>query len=64
MALAGHNRGKKFVPGVGYVRPKQDRVTINVPFVCGRCGKVEPDVKVLGADGTKQCGKCFDSDVD
>jgi hypothetical protein len=36
MSLAGHNKGKKWVPGVGYRYPKIKRVKINL--ICDICG--------------------------
>ena len=36
LMLSGHNRGKKWVPGEGYVAPRRDPPT---PPKCERCGK-------------------------
>ena len=53
MALAGHNRGKKWVPGVGYrreVKPEPKR-----PKRKCTCGA---DAELYFSDGTVSCEAC------
>lgn len=39
MVLAGHNAGKKYIRGVGYRYPPQEK---KPPISCCVCGKVKP----------------------
>jgi formylmethanofuran dehydrogenase subunit E len=58
--FAGHNRGKIYVKGVGYVAPP---VPTSAPIsdrrsVCKRCGTIEPDQRIIFASGKQLCTVC------
>jgi hypothetical protein len=57
MALAGHNKGKKWVPGIGYRYPLEPPVPERF---CDTCGKSKSQAKrfYFYADGRKLCDKC------
>jgi hypothetical protein len=51
----GHNKGKKFVPGVGYVTPKRERIV----STCKGCGAAEPPRRRIFASGKQDCAYCY-----
>jgi len=64
MGFEGHNRGKKWVPGVGYVAPPTKPKKPRPPSKCHGCGS--PNVRyavVISVRPMKTaayCEKCFD----
>lgn len=53
MNLAGHNRGKKWVRGVGYCYPKIERAAFQPPrCICGE------KATIFYSDGQKVCDTC------
>lgn len=55
MPLAGHNKGKKFIPGVGYKFPEKQEKP-KKKHICSECGKRR--AVLFFADGNKLCEPC------
>lgn len=56
MGFAGHNRGKYFWPGQGYVRGRKARIflaSIGMDYKCPYCGHLNSSVNSI-----KLCGGC------
>lgn len=53
--IAGHNAGKKYVQGVGYVTPE---TPARPDRKCQTCGAVEPERRAVNGSGIIYCGNC------
>jgi hypothetical protein len=60
MAFAGHNKGKKWVPGLGYRTPRTPAV--QMVQTCDNCDSVAVYFfapKFRGTKGAKRCEACM-----